>query len=72
MHEDFVNDGFAGEDTGSEYDELDRSSIGSGDYDAPEPGFGADEPYEDQAPDEEGTEPEESADTPALPVGEEE
>ncbi len=58
MHEDFVNDGFAGESTGSEYDDLDRGSIGPVDYDAPEPGLGADEPYEDQAPEEEGTEPE--------------
>ena len=44
MHEEFVN-----EDSGSDYD-LDRSSFGSGEFDAPKPNLGGDEPYEDRAP----------------------
>jgi transcriptional antiterminator NusG len=48
MHEDFVND-----ESGSDYD-LDRSSFGAGESDAPGPSLGADEPYyEDRAPEDE-------------------
>jgi transcription termination/antitermination protein NusG len=49
----FENEGFASEDTGSEFG-LDRGSYGAGQFDAPEPDLGAEEPLEDQAPDEEG------------------
>jgi transcription termination/antitermination protein NusG len=55
MHEDFVN-----EDTGSEYDQ-DRASYGAGESDAPKPSLGADEPYEDRAPEDEEGEREETA-----------
>jgi transcriptional antiterminator NusG len=50
MHDDFVNDDFANENSESEYD-LDRGSYGAGDLNAPESDLGADEPYEDRAPD---------------------
>jgi transcription termination/antitermination protein NusG len=57
-HDDFADDSFgneslASEDTGSEFG-LDRGSYGAGQFDAPGPDLGAEEPMEDQAPDEEG------------------
>ncbi len=57
MHDEFVNrEDFANEDSGSEYDDLDRGSFGAGEFDAPKPGLSADEPYEDQAPEDDGAE----------------
>lgn len=52
MQEDFVNDDFVNEDSSFQYDQ-DRGSYGAGEFDAPRSDLGADEPYEDQAPDEE-------------------
>ncbi len=60
MHEDFVNEGFANENSGSEYD-PDRDSFGPGEFDASGPSLGADEPYEDRAPEEEEAGQEEAA-----------
>jgi transcriptional antiterminator NusG len=56
MQEGFVNDSFASGNAGSEYDDLDRGSYGAGDFDASQPSLGADEPYEDRAPEDEVTE----------------
>ena len=55
MQDDFVNESFGSEDSGSDYD-LDRGSYGAGEFDAPEPNLAADEPIEDQAPEDEGAE----------------
>jgi transcription termination/antitermination protein NusG len=58
MHEDFADQGFVNED--SEYD-LDRGSYDAGESDAPKPELGADEPYEDRAPEDEEAGQEEAA-----------
>ncbi len=50
MQDDFADEGFANEDSEQEFD---RGSYEAGASDAPAAGYGTDEPYEDQAPDEE-------------------
>ncbi len=60
MHEDFVNEGFGNENTGSEND-LRGDSFGPGEFDASGSDLGTDEPYEDRAPEDEGTGAEETA-----------
>lgn len=60
MHEDFVNEGFENENSGSEYD-PNRGPFEPGEFDAPGSDLGADEPYEDRAPEDEETGQEEAA-----------
>ncbi len=57
MHEDFGNEAFENEDSSPEYD-LDRGSFDAGNSDALGADLGAEEPYEDQAPEDEEATPE--------------
>jgi transcriptional antiterminator NusG len=59
MHEESVN-----EDPGLDYD-LDRSSFGAGEFNAPKPNLDSDEPYEDREPEDEEAAPQDDSAKPA-------